>query len=230
MADTVFKGAKIIRLKRTNLWDRFKSLAKAQATALWHARKDGEMAGKEVTLTIPVEKMVADVLWMKREDDEGDEWARQHASDVLFVDYERCKADPEPCQSSMLEFLGVDASKVKSDAGISAFAKAKDPLHGIENAEEVAEALGANGFGSFIGRPDYSPVQLLVYETDPLETSPAARHIRRANQMRGINVTVFGQGSDFRGFGSKYAHSVPGVLYVVATFELRLGFLCFLLS
>ena len=211
MADTVFKGSKIIRLKRSNLFDRYKSLLKAQATALWHARSDQDTVGQqEVNLHVPVEKMIEDIKWMKKVDDDADEWARQHASDVLFVDYEECKASSDACRTTMLDFLGVDSSKIKkSTAEISAFAKAKDPLNGIENKEEVAEALGANGFASFIDRPDYTELQLLVYETEPLETSPAARHVRRADEMMGINVTVFGQDTDFRGFGSKYAAAVP---------------------
>ena len=132
----------------------------------------------------------------------------------MLINYEECKATSDACRSSMFEFLDVDNSKYKSEASISAFAKAKDPLHGIEHRNEVAEALGANGFGSFIDQPDYTQLQLLIYETEPLETSPAARHVRRATEMRGINVTVFGEGTNFRGFGSKYVAAVPGTLTV----------------
>eukprot|EP00581_Thalassiosira_minuscula_P028591 CAMPEP_0183755862 /NCGR_PEP_ID=MMETSP0739-20130205/4565_1 /TAXON_ID=385413 /ORGANISM="Thalassiosira miniscula, Strain CCMP1093" /LENGTH=1102 /DNA_ID=CAMNT_0025992861 /DNA_START=157 /DNA_END=3465 /DNA_ORIENTATION=+ len=211
MADTVFNGAKIIRLKRTNLWDRYKSLLKAQVTALWHARSDEDVAGKDVMLKVPVEQMVEDVEWMKQVDDEADEWAKEYGSDVMFVDYEECKAQADTCRAEMFEFLGVDGTKFKSEASISAFAKSKDPLHGVENRDEVTEALGVNGFGSFIGQPDYTQLQLLIYETEPLETSPAARHVRRADEMRGINVTVIGQETTFRGFGSKYAAAVSAL-------------------
>ena len=125
----------------------------------------------------------------------------------MFIDYEKCKATSDVCQSKMIEFLGVDNirhSKYESEtSSISAFTKAKDPLHGIENREEVVEALGANGFGGFVGQPDYTQLQLLIYETEPMEITPAARHVRRATEMRGINVTVFGQGTTFNGFGSK---------------------------
>lgn len=110
MADTPFKGAKIIRLKRSNLWDRYKSLLKAQETAVWHARDADQVEGKETMLTVPVEKMIDDVMWMKRVDDEADEWARTHASEVIFVDYEECKAFPESCRTNMLEFLGVESN------------------------------------------------------------------------------------------------------------------------
>ena len=110
MADTPFKGAKIIRLKRSNLWDRYKSLLKAQETAVWHARDADQVEGKETMLTVPVEKMIDDVMWMKRVDDEADEWARTHASEVIFVDYEECKASPESCHTNMLEFLCVESN------------------------------------------------------------------------------------------------------------------------
>ena len=218
MAETAFKGAKIIRLKRSNLWDRYKSLLKAQSTTLWHARRDEDVAGREIQLQVPIEKMVEDVAWMKKVDDEADKWAREHASDVMFIDYEECKATSDACQSKMIEFLGVDNYRhyeyESETSSIFAFAKAKDPLHGIENREEVVEALGANGFGGFVGQPDYTQLQLLIYETEPMEITPAARHARRATEMTGINVTVFGQGTTFNGFGSKYAAAVPGRLLV----------------
>mmetsp|Transcript_24540 Transcript_24540/g.42002 ORF Transcript_24540/g.42002 Transcript_24540/m.42002 type:complete len:1055 (+) Transcript_24540:79-3243(+) len=206
MADTVFNDAKIIRLKRTNLWDRYKSLLKAQVTALWHARSDEDVAGKNVMLKVPVEQMVVDVEWMKQVDDEADEWAQKYASDVMFVDYEECKASADTCRTEMFDFLGVESSKHKSEASISAFEKANDPLHGVENREEVTEALGVNGFGSFIGQPDYTQLQLLVHETKPLE---ASRHVRRASEMRGINVTVIGQGTNSRKYNSKFTAAVP---------------------
>ena len=108
--NTPFKGAEIIRLKRSKLWDRYKSLLKAQETAVWHARDADQVEGKETMLTVPVEKMIDDVMWMKRVDDEADEWARTHASEVIFVDYEECKASPESCHTNMLEFLCVESN------------------------------------------------------------------------------------------------------------------------
>ena len=211
IADTPFNGAKVIRLKRTNLWDRYKSLFKAQETTVWHARRDEEVGGKEVKLVVPVNRMVKEMFWMKRMDDVGDEWAMKHASDILFVDYEECKASSDLCRSEMLKFLGVD-DKGSSDTGITAFAKGNDPLEGIDNREEVAEALGANGFGSFIGRSDHTQLQLLIYETESLdEISSAARHVRLADAMRGINVTVIGQDMEHKGFGTKYAAAAKGM-------------------
>ena len=72
---------------------------------MWHARDADQVEGKETMLTVPVEKMIDDVMWMKRVDDEADEWARTHASEVIFVDYEECKASPESCHTN--SWLGV---------------------------------------------------------------------------------------------------------------------------
>jgi len=85
-------------------------LLKVQETAVWHARDADQVEGKETMLTVPVEKMIDDVMWMKRVDDEADEWARTHASEVIFVDYEECKASPESCHTNMLEFLCVESN------------------------------------------------------------------------------------------------------------------------
>jgi len=135
----------------------------------------------------------------------------KHGSGVLFVDYEECKASPIACRTTVFEFLGVDSaesSKIKDS--ISAFAKAKDPLDGITNKAETREALGANGFGMHIGLANYTQLQLLVFETDPLEKMKLAdRHVKRTDEMKGINVTVIGQGKTFHGYGSKYAAAKP---------------------
>ena len=195
MTETAFKGSKIIRLKRNNLWDRYKSLLKAQETAVWHARDADQVDKKKTKLHVPVQKMIDHMLWKERADIAADEWARHLASEVLEVDYEECKSSPNACRSRMLSFLGVDdtdpsMNKAKT-TGILAFAKSGDPLEGIENREEVIEALGSSGFGSFIGLNDHTQLQLLIYETEQLEaTSSAAQHVRRANRMgMGINVT-----------------------------------------
>ena len=70
---------------------------------MWHARDADQVEGKEtmLTVTVPVEKMIDDVMWMKRVDEEADEWTRTHASEVIFVDYEECKASPESCHTNM---------------------------------------------------------------------------------------------------------------------------------
>lgn len=219
MTETAFKGAKIIRLKRNNLWDRYKSLLKAQETAVWHARDADQVDKNKTKLHVPVEKMIDHMLWKERADIAGDEWASNVGSAVLEIDYEECKSSPNACRSRMLSFLGVDdidPSKNKAEnTGILAFTKSGDPLEGIENREEVIEALGSSGFGSFIGLNDHTQLQLLIYETEQLEISSAARHVRRANDMRGINVTVIGQGTDHKGFGSKYAAAVSGAYSIM---------------
>ena len=138
-------------MKRSNLWDRFKSLLTAQATNVWHARSSADLKGIEVLIDVPIEKMLNGLAFMKKVDDYGDDWARAHSSDLLFIDYQECRVSPQECKAKMLEFLGVDPVKVSSDAGSIAAFKHTDPLQGISNKEEVTEALAANGWGGFIG-------------------------------------------------------------------------------
>ena len=236
MTETASKGSKIIRLKRNNLWDRYKSLLKAQETAVWHARDAAQVDKKKTKLHVPVEKMIHEMLWKERADIAADEWARHLASEVLEVDYEECKSSPNACRSRMLSFLGVDdidpSINKAETTGILAFAKSGDPLEGIENREEVIEALGSSGFGSFIGLNDHTQLQLLIYETEQLEaTSSAAQHVRRTNRMgMGINVTVIGQGTGFQGFGSKYAAAVSGaysIMYCMFHDSVKCSFISF---
>ena len=218
----MFRNQKVIRLKRSNLWDRYKSLLSAQNTGVWHARgnTDNDVSSKKgLELQVPIEKMIGNIAFMRKVDDNADAWAKTYASDVLFVDYQECRASPRSCQSKMLEFLGVDATKIPKNSGsrISAFVRAKDPLHNLKNREEVSEAMGANGWGSFINLSNYTKLQLLVYETEPLSELTVGNYqgrymnyLRRFEHMKGINVTVIGQGTRFRGFGSKYAAAIPG--------------------
>jgi hypothetical protein len=211
--ETLFKGSKIIRLKRSNLWDRFKSLISAQKTNVWHARKDSDMSpGQHFKLKIPIQKMLNNIKFMQDQDESTDAWAKEHGSDVLWVEYKNCKASPTVCRREMMEFLGVHAESLPINnalSSISAFAGSNDPLDKIENKEEVAEALGANGWGGFVGLTNYTELQLLIYETQPLEESPAAGLFRRVSDLKGINATIVGQGSHYSGFGSKYAAAIP---------------------
>mmetsp|Transcript_1411 Transcript_1411/g.3303 ORF Transcript_1411/g.3303 Transcript_1411/m.3303 type:complete len:683 (-) Transcript_1411:185-2233(-) len=197
-------------MKRSNLWDRFKSLLTAQATNVWHARSSADLKGIEVLIDVPIEKMLNGLAFMKKVDDYGDDWARAHSSDLLFIDYQECRVSPQECKAKMLEFLGVDPVKVSSDAGSIAAFKHTDPLQGISNKEEVTEALAANGWGGFIGVDEYSELQLLMFETEP-NNRDAARYLKQFTDMAGggINATVIGNGTEFKGFGSKYAAALP---------------------
>ncbi|KAL7553064.1 hypothetical protein ACHAWF_016322 [Thalassiosira exigua] len=203
MADTAFKGSKVIRLKRNNLWHRYKSMLQDKAFALTQANYSGQNTTKVAQLQVSVERMIEELAWMAMVDKEADDWAGRHASDILSVDYDECNAKPDTCQSKMFEFLGVGVPQHElKDDGSPAFGEEGNLLQDVENAEEVIEALSANGYGSFIDFPHYTPLQFLVYETESKRMMPVQK-------MKGINVTFFGQGTNFQGFGSKYAAVIP---------------------
>ena len=150
--DTAFNASKVIRLKRSNLFERYKSLLVAQQTGLLHAYSESELSTvKSVTLNISVQEMLRQLSWEKEVDEAADEWARNYSSKVLFVDYQWCKFSPNDCRTRMISFLGMDATILpeKDDVGVLAF-KARDPLDGVVNKKEVAEALRANGWSSFL--------------------------------------------------------------------------------
>ncbi len=183
-------------------------------TNTWHARK-GVSTSTDARIDVPIERAMNNIEFMKLVDDNGDEWAKKYASSVLFVDYEQCRANETKCRKEMFDFLEVDLTAVATDAQdvIQKFAGSNDPLTGIRNHKETREALGANGFGKHVGLADYTPLQLLVYETDSLDHSPLARgYVTRSNEMRGINVTIIGQGTSFTGFGAKWLAAEPGTL------------------
>ncbi len=209
--ETAFANSKIIRFKRTNVWKRFHSLFKAEHTGLWHARGKDTSTEVHETWDVDVNKMICSMKNMITHDQVADEWAKKHGSEVLWIDYEECSLDHDRCRYNMLKFLGVDPSLHPDKKEISKFASAKDPLALIKNRAEVQEALSANNFGHYIGVSDYTPIQVLVYETNSNMTSRSAGYVEQLKAAPGLNVTLIGQDSEWKGFGSKY-RSVPSIL------------------
>lgn len=215
--DTAFGNSKIIRLKRSNLWDRYKSLNKALATNVWHAQSGA------VPLFIDIDDMIGLISWMEQVDEYGDKWVNESEAEVLHVEYDECRASPAECKSRMFNFLGVDSSSlVSTDQKGSTYSKSGS-LEGIVNGEEVAEALNAHGFGHFIDRTtltNYTKLQLLVFETDPLKgQSPAEYFVRTSKEISSINVTLVGQGKTFLGFGSKYSGVIEGMALTILCYH-----------
>ena len=211
---TKFKGSKVIRLKRSNLFDRYKSLVIAQSTNTWHARKKADKAaGQDLSLAIPVEQMVSNIKFMEEMDNRGDQWAREHASDILEVEYDECRRDQESCRSGMLEFLGVQKAETQTTNTISKFSNQDGGLEHVANRDEVIEALGANGYGHFVAEcEEYKELELLVYETEDLATLPStSMFLKRVQSMKGIRTSLIGQGEKFKGFGSKFSAAMKAL-------------------
>jgi hypothetical protein len=58
-----------------------------------------------------------------------------------------------------------------------------------------------------------SVIDVMVYETDGIQDSPAHTLANQINgRVNGINVTVFGEGLSYQGFGSKFSAALPLLL------------------
>eukprot|EP00934_Nitzschia_sp_Nitz4_P006067 Nitzschia sp. Nitz4//scaffold441_size7222//3174//5670//NITZ4_009161-RA/size7222-processed-gene-0.0-mRNA-1//1//CDS//3329552025//6057//frame0 len=151
--ETAFAGSKLIRFRRANLFERFKSLVTAQQSNVWHARSAAEsVQGKQQRIHMPVDRMLQSIRYMDRTDRYADDWAQMYASDVLWIVYEDCREAPLDCFNSMFDFLGVPRlDKLKGK--LVSFKKGNkyQLLDNIENKEEVRLALKANGWGHFVG-------------------------------------------------------------------------------
>lgn len=135
----------------------------------------------------------------------GDEWANQHGSPVLNIEYETCRDDTPSCFKNIFEFLGVDSTYVESKEKRfeSSFADLHldESLDHILNEGAVKEALGANGWNDFVGLDDYHEIQLLIYDENELVANP--------HQIKGINSTVYGYDLNAEGFGCRLTAALP---------------------
>jgi lipopolysaccharide biosynthesis glycosyltransferase len=207
---TKVHGNKIIRLKRRNLWARYKSMLMAHQTGIYHPTSPGEKKSQLDALkniTVEIEHMEWNMKHMEAIDRAGDEWATEHASEVLWVDYEDCRADTAGCFTRIYNFIGVDSSHVTGKkAGMyqshfASFANSDSTMDYITNRGEIKGLLGINGWAHYVADEKYAPIQFLTYQESDLLVD--------SRQYMGINTTLFGQDRAAEGHGSKYSAVLP---------------------
>jgi lipopolysaccharide biosynthesis glycosyltransferase/LPS sulfotransferase NodH len=193
--DSAIRGSKIIRLKRRNIWARYLSSTMAQKSGIYHIKSPGEKENQLTTagsVTISIEDMLWKLFNMQDLDRAGDDWARQHGSDVLVVYHEDCRDNTTSCFRKIFEFLGVDAAFLEAKPRLFApsFASTSNDadLSQIKNRGAVEEALSVHGMGRFIGISNFTEVQLLIY--DESETMDKAHQY---HPEKGINSLMFGR-------------------------------------
>jgi hypothetical protein len=187
-------GTKIIRLKRRNLWAVYKSKFVASQSRTYHVTNPTEkqaqlkQAGQ---ITVNVQDMLYQIDYMKSLEEFGDNWAKDHGSEVLWLEYEDCRDNTTDCFVRIFEFLNVDSFFVSemSDRFESLFKSlhTDESLDQIKNSGAVKEALAVNGYGDYIALDNYDYLQLLIY--DDSETLEEAHQF---HEEQGINATIFG--------------------------------------
>jgi lipopolysaccharide biosynthesis glycosyltransferase len=211
--DTRVHGSKVIRLKRRNLWARYKSMMTAETTQIFHPTSPAEKktqldALKSAgNLTVDMHHLEWHMAHMKEIDRLGDEWARDHASDILWIDYEDCTEDTTSCFERIYSFIGVDKPRISNNkedhyaSMFDSFGDVDDSLEYIVNAAEVRETMGVHGWDGFIAEERHTPIQLLLYTDDEM--------LMNTRQYLGINATVFGGDRQAKGYGSKFSAVIP---------------------
>jgi lipopolysaccharide biosynthesis glycosyltransferase len=202
-------GSKIIRLKRRNLWARYKSMMMAQQTEMYHPMNYAEK-GSQIELLQPMDIDVHHMEWNIRNfeaiDRAGDEWAKEYGSEILWLYYEDCRLDTPGCFQKIYEFIGVDPSfvtgkkKALYESTFSAYHEKDSTLDHITNRGQIKEALIGNGWGHFISGESHHPMQLLVYHTDEMYF----RTFQYLDQKIGLNTTLFGNDPKAEGYGNKF--------------------------
>lgn len=184
---TVLSGGKVVYMERTNWLARFKS----------RQLIDAKINGTRLT-SLSAEDMLGEFPWMEHFDETGSAWVKDHAKQMLVVDYQECRIDVARCLQQVRQFLGLPQEHHKHH-GISSmlhhhksdktYSDAKGLLSDIENSDEVKEALLANNYGRFLAngqqeQEDFREVHLLVYERDPM--------ISRTRHFAGLRSQLFG--------------------------------------
>lgn len=207
---TAAVGSKIIRLKRRNTWARYKSMMTAVATERYHPLNIGEkkdQLGLLEPMDIDVHHMEWNINNFQQVDRAGDEWAKQHASEILWLYYEDCRADTAGCFEKIYEFIGVDPGHVTGKQKAlyqSSFAEMDGidaTLDYVNNRGEIFETLGGNGWGHMIAGETYTPVQFMLYHEDDM--------FIRTQQMTGVNTILFGNDVNAEGHGNKFTAVKP---------------------
>jgi lipopolysaccharide biosynthesis glycosyltransferase len=208
--DTRIHGSKIIRLKRRNLWARYKSMIMAQQTGMFHptsaAEKRSQLASMN-PVTIEIGHLEWNMKHMEFTDQIGDKWVKNHGSEVLWLEYEDCRANTADCFDRIYNFIGVDSSDIKGKRSskyksfFASFEGVDSSMDYIENRGEILELLGINGWDHFVSGEKYIPIQFLTYEEEQTIVETA--------EYMGINSTLYGQDKNAEGYGSKYSAVLP---------------------
>jgi hypothetical protein len=188
---TAFHGSKIIRLTRRNLFERYLSMVMAYRTEVYqvieisHKQTQVEKF-KKLNFEIDIDEMLSELERFRSDDEKGDAWTRDNAEVILQIDYDDLRTHPGESFAKILLFLG-NEENYNSDIGkILEFQqfRASNLLAHVRNRDQVMEALGANGYGHFVGKRDYQEIQQLVYN--------AGATFRNANEIPGLRTTVLG--------------------------------------
>jgi lipopolysaccharide biosynthesis glycosyltransferase len=212
LGESALVNSKVIRLKRRNLWARYKSSVLARESDMYHVssltEKHAQLA-KVSSVAIDLEEMLDRMDQYIMLDEAGDDWASENASDTLWLFYEDCRDDMKNCMEKIFAFLGVDTTQMP-DNFESEFASLRDmdaSLDHITNKGSVIEALSNNGYGHFVNVSNTTEIQLLVYDE-----SEALDRTHQFHRVKGVNVTVFGRYTTLsrkKKYPSKFHAAVP---------------------
>lgn len=148
---TILTKSKVIRIqRRRSAWARVKSRLLDEVTQIWNPQTVAEKANQlnklEGDLTVDtndIRRRIQTILDMERA---GDEWAKDHSSYVLWVDYDDCRKDAVQCIDRIAAFLEVDLSGLttqRSDLFESMFSPVEldNSLDFIQNKQALQEIL-----------------------------------------------------------------------------------------
>jgi len=155
LSETKLVGSKVIRIKRRNLWARVKARLIDEQTKIWNPRTVEERAAQLDALAefqVNVHYLKGRLRELYDIDRVGDEWAQEHASDLLLVEYEECSSNAAQCMNRICDFLGVEMAQLDKTLLDTIFSPIEldSSLDFITNKDEVKKALQEVDLGSSV--------------------------------------------------------------------------------
>jgi len=145
LGDSVLVGSKVIRMKRRDIWARVKARLLAEATFIWNPltkrEKEEQLNALDGDLEVDIDDLRKRMQNIHNIDNGADEWARTHASDVLWIESEECKENKQQCMARVANFLKVDRSFFDDKDVFGSSLDFDGSLDYIGNKEQVQQVL-----------------------------------------------------------------------------------------
>jgi LPS sulfotransferase NodH/lipopolysaccharide biosynthesis glycosyltransferase len=149
------RNSKVIRMKRSNLVDRYVSQEVAIKTGMYKVTTHGEhedQIRKLGAIQLVPKTMIETIGKWEKDDENADRWAKMNGSEVLELDYEECMADPGVCIERVCSFLGISSGDLPVKTNQRTFRRAAlfSYMDFISNKDDIRTALSSSNFSEYI--------------------------------------------------------------------------------
>jgi Glycosyl transferase family 8 len=152
------RNSRIIRMRRSNLIDRYISQEIATKTGIYKVTTQEEHQDQLQKLglkglQISPSTLIETITKWKKDDENADRWVALNGSKVLELDFDECMTDPGGCIDRTCSFLGVDAGELPASTNKRTFRRGGRATYKdfISNIDEIRTVLSNNSdFAAYV--------------------------------------------------------------------------------